>query len=110
MVGEQADLPNNMRNSFAKVFNMRSNNILPVIVSVANGAPAYIAGVKEGDFVISINGVSVKNDLRSLLKKAAIKKVIELKLLRGEEHITVQIKSKEICGYAVQPLVSPVES
>ena len=107
MVGEQADLPNNMRNSYTKVFNMRPNNIFPVIVSVANGAPAYIAGVKEGDFIISINGVAVKNDLRSLLKKAAIKKAIELKLLRGEEHITVQIKSKEICGYAVQPLVSP---
>ena len=52
MVGEQADLPNNMRNSYTKVFNMRPNN----------DDQEYMMNLKYTDLVIKEILNTIEND------------------------------------------------
>jgi len=81
--------------------------ILPVIDKVQEGMPAFDAGIKSGDKILSINGIDVKywDEMSSIIKKNP-GKTLEIKVLRGSEQLTIKImpklsKSKNIFGEEV---------
>ena len=112
MVGEPKDLPSNLRKSYSAVFlsnNINKPDILhPTIISVAKSSPAFKNGIKEGDAILKVNDEVVNKNIRYLLSQAADNYYLKVKILRNNNEIDFQIDSKKICGFAVQPMVSPL--
>lgn len=69
-----------------------SNN--PVIGRVFDGKPAQQAGIKVGDRITSVNGVSIKSwdDITSNVEKAKTSQTIELGINRSGQAMTVKVK------------------
>ena len=111
MVAEPKDLPENLKASYAILFveNLykESYYFSPIIVSVAKNSPAEEKGIKEKDIILSVNGHEARGDIRNLLSKASRTGVLKLKVLRYEKELEIEVTGTQICGYAVQPLVSP---
>ena len=110
MVGERNDLPSNLKTSYSILFednfNKKFNNF-PIVVSVAQSSPAEKRGIKEKDIIISVDGNETRDRIRNLLSKASSKGSLTLKVLRGNEELEMEVSGTRICGYSVQPLISP---
>ena len=75
------------------VKNDETGNIL--VTSVFKNSPAYEAGLKPGDEIVSIDGLKAKDynaDEFSNLIKNNKKDIFKLNILRGEEEITITLK------------------
>ena len=111
MVAEPKDLPKNLKTSYAILFEEKlykeSYYFSPIIVSVAKNSPAEEEGIKEKDIILSVDGHEVRDDIRNLLSKASRTGVLKLKVLRHDKELEIEVTGTKICGYAVQPLVSP---
>ena len=69
------------------------------IQEVQKNSPAYIAGIKKNDVILSIN----KNKVQSILDvstyiNSSSKDIIDLSVLRNNNEITIPVKPKKIIG------------
>tara|TARA_Y100001970_G_scaffold248173_1_gene317510 strand:+ start:323 stop:1363 length:1041 start_codon:yes stop_codon:yes gene_type:complete len=112
----QTDLPKKDLKYFKKIFNKNIKSFyfkkyqvdsFPVVVSISQDSPAYQSNLLEGDIVLKISDLNVKN-FRSKLKKS-IRRSSKLKLtiLRNEEIIRKEINGVKICNYNIQAIPSP---
>ncbi len=64
------------------------------ISNISENSPAYLAGLKEGDVITEVNATEIINalDFRKELFKYSAKDSIELKVMRGEETISLSIE------------------
>ena len=114
MVADPNDLQSTLKPSFLSaspnaIENDKSYTNLPMIVSVANGSPASNGNIMEGDFIISIDTklVNYKN-YKTLLIQAAKKGRLKIGVKRLNKDFIYSLNSELICGYPVQPMVSPI--
>jgi len=114
MIAGTNDLPLSLQSSFRAASPNIIDNIneyisFPMIVSVANNSPADNAKLMEGDFILSVNNIKIDNmNYKSLLRDAAIKRNLEIKVQRLEKEYIYNLKSEAVCGHPVQPMVSPI--
>jgi len=115
MVASSKDLDLELRPSFfAASPDYKSNSKnkkddLVMIVSVAEESPASKIGLKEGDFILNINGNNYNNNsYKKLLNAAAENNYLDLTILRNEEKLNFSLNSEIICGYPVQTMLSPI--
>ncbi|MBI3442720.1 MAG: trypsin-like peptidase domain-containing protein [Candidatus Sungbacteria bacterium] len=64
---------------------------------VASGSPAQIAGIKEGDIILSLNNERVDSDhvLSSLIQKHKVGEKITLRIFRDDKEFDVKVKLEE---------------
>ena len=114
MIAHPNDLPLSLKSSFLSaspntIISKNYDYNLPMIVSIANDSPANNANIMEGDFILSINNTSVNSkNYKDLLKKAAKKGSLTIKVKRLEKEFIYNLQSEIICGHPVQPMVSPI--
>jgi len=115
MVASYEDLDVSLHPSFwAAAPNINNNHNknfkeFPMIISIAHNSPAEQIGLLEGDLIYSISGnKNLKNNFRSLLKKAENNNFLNITVLRNEKHYTYELKAETICGYPVQIMISPI--
>ena len=115
MVASNKDLDIDLRPFFLAAspnYNSNSTDLkddLAMIVSVAEESPAYNIGLKEGDFILKINSNHYNiNSYKTILKDAAENNYLDLTVLRNEETLNFSLNSEVICGYPVQPMISPI--
>jgi len=114
MVANSNDLQSSLKPFFysASPNFVQSNNghsDLPMIVSVANGSPANKVNILEGDLIVSIDTklVNYKN-YKNFLINAAKKGRLKIGVKRLNKDFIYDLSSEVICGYPVQPMVSPM--
>ena len=66
--------------------------ILPLVGIVDDASPAALAGVKTGDKILAVGGKKIEawHELRQTLAKMSAEEKITLKILRGEEEISIE--------------------
>jgi S1-C subfamily serine protease len=66
-------------------------------VAVMHGSPADIAGIKENDIILEVDGTKIdqNNDLATLLQKYNVGQTIQLKVLSQGKEKTVSVKLAE---------------
>ena len=115
MVSSNMELDSKMRDSFFAAAPINKNyksNIrsdFAMIISVAKGSSAHKAGIEEGDILLSINEVAYNfSNYKNILKIAADNGYLKLSILRDNKEYNYTLKSEVICGYPVQPMISPI--
>jgi serine protease Do len=65
-----------------------------VVLSVAQGSPAYNTGIRKGDIITEFNGTTVKdyNDYYKLFEKVSPNQQVSIKIYRGGSVYTASIK------------------
>ena len=114
MVADLNDLQPSLKPSFLSASpnvleNDNSPSNLPMIVSVANGSPANNVNIMAGDFIVSIDNklVNYKN-YKTLLIQAAKQGRLKIGIRRLNKDLIYSLNSQLICGYPVQPMISPI--
>ena len=110
--------PNDLQPSLKPSFFSASPNVLehdnsspdlPMIVSVANESPANNVDIMEGDFIVSIDNKLVNyTNYKTLLIQAAKKGKLKIVVKRLKKDLVYSLNSEFICGYPVQPMISPI--
>lgn len=79
--------------SLKKAFNLKNGQQGALITGVVDGSPAKKAGLKEGDLVISVDGVATTSvgQLRSQIGVKAISDEIKLGIIRDGDSKTVVV-------------------
>jgi serine protease Do len=74
-------------------YGMFSYYTYPQVVSVIEGSPAEIAGIRENDVIVAINGESISSStmLRVKINTFKIGDVITVTVQRGNEQIDLQV-------------------
>jgi hypothetical protein len=71
------------------------------VIDIAAASPAFEAGVREGDEIISFDGFTAKtyrewiDGIRKLVTDTPDGKMVSVELLRGDKRITAQIRTPE---------------
>lgn len=67
-----------------------------VIEEAILDSPAYVSGIQQGDKIVSINGVETNTweKISSTIADSNIDENLEIKILRGEEEKTINVKPK----------------
>ncbi|MCL4493260.1 MAG: trypsin-like peptidase domain-containing protein [Firmicutes bacterium] len=75
-----------------------SNSVGLLVVGVAPGSPAAKAGIRNGDFLVSINDVRVHQmqDIIPVIQKAGVGRIVQVGILRGNQPLTVSVKLGEL--------------
>ena len=80
----------------------------PQVTYVMKNGPAYAAGVKKGDSIISLNGITVtpgKNSIKSLVdiyaNKLSPENPVDLVVMRNGRSQNIQISPDSLCRYVV---------
>lgn len=109
--------PNDLQSAFKPFFyaaspsNIKYNGYsnLPMIVSVAHGSPANNVNIIEGDIIFSIDNKLVNNkNYKNLLIEATKRGRLKIGIKRLNRDLIYNLSSEVICGYPVQPMVSPI--
>ncbi|MCX7785443.1 MAG: PDZ domain-containing protein [candidate division WOR-3 bacterium] len=76
----------------------REENGKLVVQSVAPNSPAQIAGIKENDIILEINGIPMHSpdDLIRFIQNTKPKEIIHLKLLSSDGEKTIDVKLGEV--------------
>ncbi len=74
----------------------------PIVESVIEGKPAFVAGIEAGDRIIKVNGVNIKTWDDFLLEASA-------KKAKESYTITVEKSNKEIKDYTMTPEITKIE-
>ena len=92
IVGEQVPLPPRLRDQAGLI---QPSALL--VRDIASGSPADIAGIKQGDIVVALDGVLVTgvDDITRLLDASRIGKAVELRLVRGQSQVTASVVPDE---------------
>lgn len=72
----------------------------PSVRLVLEGSAAKTAGLKRGDQILNASGKAVTLTDRSV--QAGLKKDQTIRIRRGEEELTLPVKSETICGYNIR--------
>ena len=114
MVSSSLELDAKMRKSFfaaAPDYNneRKMKDDFAMIVSVAKDSPAYRAGIYEGDIIVAINNENYSSsNYKNSLRIAAENSNLKLSILRNSSEYNFNLNSEVICGYPVQPMISPI--
>ncbi|MET0182754.1 MAG: M48 family metallopeptidase, partial [Caulobacterales bacterium] len=79
----------------------------PSINWVGEGTPAQLAGIRERDQILAVNGREIRKGNRSVsqahdaIRDALRDGPVALQLLRGTENISVSVSPVEVCAYQV---------
>lgn len=114
MIANAHDLPKALQSSFEAAsptiiedYNKYFDNTM--IVSVANNSPADNSKLMEGDLILSVNNIKINNtNYKNLFREASKNRKLEIKVKRQNKEYYFNIKSDVICGFPVQPMVSPI--
>jgi predicted metalloprotease with PDZ domain len=81
------------------------------ISGVQPGSPADVAGVRDGDIIVSVNGKSVAKEPAAVLDGLSAGETVELRIRRdtGEMEISFAAGSREDRHYAVAEISRPTE-
>jgi S1-C subfamily serine protease len=71
-----------------------------IVMSIENGSPAQIAGLREGDVIVAFDGKPVAgvDDLHQLLTDARVGVSNAVTVLRWTERLTLQVVPREARG------------
>ena len=85
---------------FAFIYMFAGKDFTPAqIQEVQSESPAYVAGIKSGDVIQSINNREVKSIMEvSTFINASSTEIIDIKVLRNGNELTLQVKPKFIEG------------
>lgn len=103
------DYPENMQ---AIASNVTGVGELPQIRHVVEGSAAHTAGLRKGDTIESIGqhklieGGSARQFYEGVSRLEFSLGQVSMKILRGDEAITVKVLPEKLCGYAVELLVA----
>ena len=92
------DYPKDMREAAARELGAKKT---PSIRRVAAGTPAFSAGLKIGDEILSADGTPIAANSK-LFKAMLHSGETSLRVKRGGETFTVKLPSREICDYGVK--------
>lgn len=88
MLNEHIAEINNLPVSFGALVTNNNLNQRAVMF----GSPAERAGIKEGDIIVNIDGVSLEDkDLSTLLRSKRVNQEIQIELMRGDEQKVVSL-------------------
>ncbi|WP_157782376.1 S1C family serine protease [Sulfobacillus thermosulfidooxidans] len=82
----------------ATVQSAGSQSVGLLVVRVIPGSPAAKAGIRAGDFIVSVNGIRVHQlqDMIPVIQRAGVGTIIRVGLLRGTENLTVSLRLGEL--------------
>ncbi|PSR26659.1 MAG: peptidase A2, partial [Sulfobacillus thermosulfidooxidans] len=82
----------------ATVQSAGSQSVGLLVVRVIPGSPAAKAGIRAGDFIVSVNGIRVHQlqDMIPVIQRAGVGTMIRVGLLRGTENLTVSLRLGEL--------------
>jgi len=85
-----------LNRQLARFHHLQNRNGV-VAVSVNEHGPASVAGVREGDLLVSINGHTVESvdDIHRILAEWTIGQAMQLVLIRGEERMEIDLLPAE---------------
>ena len=68
-----------------------------LVADIMPGSPADKAGIKAGDIILEINGMTINNstDLTEKISKMSVGQKVELKILRDKKTITINLTLEE---------------
>ncbi|MGI6513534.1 MAG: PDZ domain-containing protein [Syntrophomonadaceae bacterium] len=68
-----------------------------LVADIMPGSPADKAGIKAGDIILEINGMTINNstDLTERISKMSVGQKVELKILRDKKTITINLTLEE---------------
>src|SRR6185369_1322171 len=77
-----------LNRQLARFFHLQNNNVVEV-VSVNTAGPAYKAGIRERDLIVSINDQTVESvdDIHRILSEWPLGQTMPLVLIRGQERM-----------------------
>jgi len=83
----------NVNQALAKSFNLPETHGA-LVSSVGKDTPAENAGLRDGDFIVEVNGKNVKNvnDLRNCIAAARPESTVKLRLYRDGKSRTVKVR------------------
>jgi serine protease Do len=69
-----------------------------LVANVEKDAPAAKAGIKRGDVIVKFNGHTVheQHELPELVAETAIKKTVDVEVIRGGKHLTIPVTIGEL--------------
>jgi S1-C subfamily serine protease len=78
-------------------FHNLPNNAAVEVLSVESHSPAGLAGVREGDLIVAINGSDVQSvdDLHRFLSEWPIGRPVEIDVVRGQSRRSLTVAPKE---------------
>ncbi len=75
-----------------------SNSVGLLVVGVVPGSPAAAAGIQNGDFIVSMNGIRVRQmqNLIPIIQRAGVGRVVRVGILRGNLPVSVRLRLGEL--------------
>lgn len=99
-------------NDIGILFSSKSDNLEPKIAAVSKNSPAELAGIKNNDVILEVDGKSVENNLYNVAKliQESESNKIDLTIKRQNETIKLQVNPNIIKTYYLGIVFKQAES